>query len=137
MNVIVIAVSAGAFVLLLALLGDRADDDSGPTFDAVVRTRPIPRPEEPASFKAARWLVVNSATAGGLHFRVRPVLVELVDARLRSNHGMHLHHPGAPAVVGDSLWTIVRPDARPPDDRMAPGLSPSMLRVALSRLELL
>lgn len=137
MSVAVVALSATAFVVLLTLLAGRGDDDAPPTFDAIVRTPAAPPPDEPASFKSARWLVVNAATAGGLHFRVRPILVELTDARLRANHGMHLHHPGAPAVVGDSLWTLVRPDARPPDDRMAPGLSPSMLRVVLDRMELL
>ncbi|MEO8692459.1 MAG: hypothetical protein ABI658_03020 [Acidimicrobiales bacterium] len=139
MSAIVVALSAAAFVVLLTLLVGRAsgDEDAAPTFDAIVRKQPDPRPEEPASFKSARWLVVNAATAGGLHFRVRPALVELTDARLRANHGMDLKDPGAHAVVGDSLWAIVRPDARPPDDRMAIGLSPSMLRVLLDRLEML
>jgi hypothetical protein len=72
-----------------------------------------------------------------LHFRVRPVLVELTEARLRSSHGIGLSHPGARTVVGDELWGIVRPDARTPDDRMAPGLSPATLRTLLDRLEML
>lgn len=136
MSVLVVGLSALAFVLLLVLLVDR-DDDRPPSFDAIVRTPAAPPPEEPPSFKAARWLVVNASTAGGLHFRVRPVLIELADARLRANHGIDLRHRAAQTVVGDALWAIVRPDARPPDDRMAPGLSPSMLRSVLDRLEVL
>jgi len=137
MSVIIVVLSAAAFIGLLTLLVGRGSGDEAPTFDAIVRAHPEARPDEPASLKSARWLVVNAATAGGLHFRVRPTLVELTDARLRNNHGIDLKHPGAQAVVGDSLWAIVRPDARPPDDRMAPGLSPSMLRVILDRLEML
>ena len=136
MSALVVGFSALAFALLLVLLVDRGHDDA-PSFAAVVRAPAAPAPPEPASFKSARWLVVNAATAGGLHFRVRPVLVELTEARLRSSHGIDLAHSGAQTVVGDALWGIVRPDARAPDDRMAPGLTPSMLRTLLDRLETL
>ena len=136
MSALVVGFSALAFVLLLVLLANRGDD-APPSFDAVVRAPAAPSPPEPPSFKSARWLVVNAATAGGLHFRVRPTLVELTEARLRSSHDIDLAHPSARTVLGDALWGIVRPDARPPDDRMAPGLSPSMLRTLLDRLETL
>ena len=137
MSAVVVGVSAIAFVVLLVLLFNRDDADTGPAFDAAVRAAAAPPPEEPASLKSARWLVVNASTAGGLHFRVRPVFIELTEARLRASHGIDLTHPGAPAVLGESLWAIVRPDARSPDNRMAPGLSPSMLRPILDRLEML
>ena len=135
MTALVVGFSALAFVLLLWFFVERADDGAEPAFDAALRAPTAPRPEEPASLTAARWLVVNASTAGGLHFRVRPVLVELTEARLRSSHGMDLRHPGARAVAGEALWAIVHPDARAPDDRLAPGLSPSMLRPILDRLE--
>ena len=137
MSALVVGFSALSFALLLVLLVGRGDDDAPPSFDAVVRAPAAPAPPEPASFKSARWLVVNAATAGGLHFRVRPALVELSEARLRHSHGIDLAHPDARTVLGDALWGIVSPDARPPDDRMAPGLSPSMLRTLLDRLETL
>ena len=137
MSALIVGFSALAFILLLVLLAYRGDDDAPPSFDAVVRTPAAPPAPEPPSFKSARWLVVNAATAGGLHFRVRPALVELTEARLRSSHDIDLAHPSARTVLGDALWGIVRPDARPPDDRMAPGLSPSMLRALLDRLETL
>ena len=137
MSALVVGFSALAFVLLLVLLVARGDAGAEPAFDAAVRARGAPTPEEPASLKSARWLVVNAVSAGGLHFRVRPVLVELTAARLRASHGIDLTHPDAPAVVGDPLWQIVRPDAPAPNDRMAPGMSPSMLRTVLDRLEML
>ena len=137
MSAIVVGLSAIAFAVLLLLLFDRGDKGGEPAFDAAVRTPAAAPPEEPASLKSARWLIVNASTAGGLHFRVRPVFIELTEARLRASHGMDLAHPGAPAVLGEALWAIVRPDARSPDNRMAPGLSPSMLRPVLDRLETL
>ena len=60
----------------------------------------------------------RTVSAGGLHYRVRPVLVELTEARLRDSHGIDLAHPRAATVVGDALWPIVRPDAPVPHDRM-------------------
>ena len=137
MTAVVVGLSAIAFVVLLVMLFDRGDTDAEPAFDAAVRTTAAPPPEEPASLKSARWLVVNASTAGGLHFRVRPVFIDLTEARLRERHGMDLAHPGARAVLGEALWAIVRPDARAPENRMAPGLSPSMLRPILDRLETL
>jgi hypothetical protein len=136
-NTIVVIVSALASILLLMVLG-RTDDAAESAFDAAVRPVPAPPPpDEPASLTAARWLVVNATTSGGLHFRVRPAIADLTEARLRDRHGISLSHPRAPALLGDELWAIVRPDAPAPDDRMAPGLSPSKFRSLLDRLEAL
>ena len=137
MNAIVAVVSALAFILLLMVLIGRRDDATESAFDAAIRPTPAPPPEEPASLTAARWLVVNATTSGGLHFRVRPAIVGLTEARLRDRHGISLSHPRAPALLGDELWAIVRPDAPAPDDRMAPGLSLSKFRSLLDRLEAL
>jgi hypothetical protein len=137
MTAIVAAVTALVFVLLLVFIIGRSDDENASAFEAVVRGRTPPQVDEPPSLTSARWLVVNATTAGGLHFRVRPEIVELTEARLRDRHGIDLTHPRAPALLGDQLWAIVRPDAPPPDDRMAPGLSPAMFRSLLDRLEAL
>ena len=137
MNAIVALVSALAFLLLLVVLIGRTDDGAESAFDAAIRPAPAPPPEEPSSLTAARWLVVNATTSGGLHFRVRPAIVALTEDRLRDRHGISLSHPRAPAILGDELWAIVRPDAPAPDDRMGPGLSPSKFRSLLDRLEVL
>lgn len=137
MNAIVAAASALAFLLLLVVMVGRTDDATESAFDAATRPKPPHRPEEPASLTAARWLVVNATTAGGLYFRVRPAIVGLTEARLRDRHGIGLSHPRAPSVLGEELWAIVRPDAPAPDDRMAPGLPPSKFRSMLERLEAL
>jgi hypothetical protein len=68
---------------------------------------------------------------------VRPTLVELTDARLRDRHGLDLGHPNAGALVGEPLWSIVRPDARAPDNRMESGLTPTAMRAVLDRLDAL
>ena len=136
MSALVVVAAALVVLLLLALLVDRdATDDS--VFTATLARGAAPPEEQPASLTAARWLVVNASTTGGLHFRARPVLTELTDARLRAGHGIDLAHPRAAALVGEPLWSIVRPDAPTPDDRMARGLTPGAMRAALDRLEAL
>jgi hypothetical protein len=137
MNAIVATVSALAFVVLLVFFLGRTDEDTESAFDAALRPAPPTPPAEPASLTAARWLVVNATTAGGLHFRVRPAIVGLSVARLRDRDGIGLSLPRAPGLLGDELWAVVRPDAPAPDDRMAPGLSPSTFRSLLDRLEAL
>lgn len=135
MTASVVVLTATAFLVVIVLLVRRVGGDTAPALDAALRSADPPVPKEPASLTSARWLVANASTAGGLHFRVRPVLVELTDARLRRQHGLDLAHPGAGAVVGEDLWAIVRPDALAPDDRMAPGISLATLAAALDRLE--
>jgi hypothetical protein len=136
-NAIVAAVSALAFLVLVAVLMRRAGDDAESAFAAAIRPAPAPAADEPASLTAARWLVVNATTAGGLHFRVRPTIVGLTEDRLRDRHGIDLSHPRAPAILGEELWAVVRPDAPAPHDRMAPGLSLPDFRAMLDRLEAL
>jgi hypothetical protein len=136
-NTIVAVVSALAFILLLMVLIGRNDDAGESAFDVAIRPAPVLPPAEPASLTAARWLVVNATTSGGLHFRVRPAIVALTEDRLRDRHGISLSHPRAPTILGEELWAIVRPDAPPADDRMGRGLSPSKFRSLLDRLEAL
>jgi hypothetical protein len=137
MTAIVAALTAVAFLVLLMSVFRRSGDESASVFDAAVRPASPLSADEPQSLTAARWLVVNATTAGGLHFRVRPAIIELTEARLRDRHGIDLAHRDAPAIVGEPLWSVVRPDASAPDDRMAPGLSPSTFRSLIDRLEAL
>jgi hypothetical protein len=134
---IVAVVTALVFVVLLVFIIGRPGHEAPSAFEHAVRGESPANVDEPPSLTAARWLVVNATTTGGLYFRVRPAIVELTEARLRDRHGIDLTHPRAPELVGEPLWDVVRPDARVPDDRMAPGLSPATFRSLLDRLEAL
>src|SRR5690606_13095614 len=112
----------------------RADADAS-VFDAATDHAPVEAADEvPPSLVAARRLVINTTTARSLHFRVRPALVEMADTRLRARHGFGLDSPRAAEVVGEPLWSIVRPDARPPDHDDA-ALTFADVAVVLDRLE--
>jgi hypothetical protein len=39
------------------------------------------------------------------------------------------------ALLGEELWELLRPDRRPPEDRLGPGLPLPQLQAAVERLE--
>jgi hypothetical protein len=81
-------------------------------------------------------IVVHSAmsTAGGVHHRLRPLLQEIAEERLRSHLGSGLD-AGARALVGERAWAIVDPHRPAPHDRLAPGLTATEIALALDDLE--
>lgn len=81
-------------------------------------------------------IVVHSAmsTAGGVHHRLRPLLLEIADERLRSHLGSGLDD-GSRVLVGEHAWAIVDPDRPAPRDRLAPGLTAAEIELVLDDLE--
>jgi hypothetical protein len=81
--------------------------------------------------------IVEWSTASGLdaHTRLRPVLVEIAEARL-ARRGLRLDRDVAEArrLLGPTAWELVRPD-RPPRDRDTPGIAPRELEEILDALE--
>ncbi len=135
MTASMVVLCAAAFLAVIVVLMQRDDAEATSAFEDTVGVAKPTAPKEPDGLTAARRLVGNAGTAGGLHFRVRPALVELTEARLRRHHGIDLSHLRAAEVVGEELWVIVRPDAPAPHDRMAPGMSIATFSAALDRLE--
>jgi hypothetical protein len=134
---IVVAGAAVAVALLLAVLGGRSSSSSSSDFDeAIATSRDSPAIEQRASLVAARRVIVNATAPRSLYLRSRPVLVELTESRLRDRHGIGLDSPRAAAVVGEPLWSIVRPDAKAPDHDDA-HLSTADIAAVLDRLEAL
>jgi hypothetical protein len=132
---IVVAGAAVAVAFLLALLGGRTPSGSGSSFDDAIATpRATVVPEPRASLVAARRVIVNATAPRSRYLRTRPVLVELTESRLRDRHGIGLDSPHAATIVGEPLWSIVRPGAKAPDHDDA-GLSPADIAAVLDRLE--
>lgn len=80
-------------------------------------------------------LAAATATLGGLHFRLLPMLRRSARHRCE-RHGVDLDDPvGARALLGGRLHDLVRPDRPRPRDRDAPGIGVADLAAAVARLE--
>ena len=128
----------GGLVLLgLARLTSRTGDESRSVYEAALR--PLrPRPERLRELaRLEREVSLGATHSFDLHVRVRPHLRAIAEHRLESRRGLRLDDgsPAVRALLGDELWELVRPDRRPPDDRLSPGLPVPRLRAAVERLE--
>jgi hypothetical protein len=106
-------------------------------YEAALRRR-RPRPERLRELaRLEREVSLGATHAFDFHIRVRPHLRAIAEHRLESRRGLRLDD-GSPAVrslLGDELWALLRPDRRPPDDRLGPGVPIPRLTAAVDRLE--
>ena len=81
--------------------------------------------------------LVDSATsqASGFHFRLRPVLRDVADQRLRSHHGIGIDDAAAAPLLGAVAHDLLRHDRPAPDDRRSAGIAPAVLADVLTTLE--
>jgi hypothetical protein len=83
-----------------------------------------------------REIVMGSVAAFDFHRRVRPLVREVAEHRLRRRGVFLDEQPArARAILGEDLWELVRPDRPPPEDRHGPGLELDDLEAAVARLE--
>lgn len=137
MTWLAVAIAGTALILLIGWLLDVSRDaEAARSFDSVAQRARRPGREQPHSRVVAQRLVANAVTAGGLYFRVRPVITEIAVTRL-ARRGITLDDPRAAELLGEAAWSLLRPDARPPKERMAPGLKPAELGAIVARLEAL
>jgi hypothetical protein len=127
----------GALALMALVAKLRVASPLAPRFDELV-ARPA-REERPIGQLVKMQRLVNAAgwDQSALHHRLRPVLQEVLAARLSRQHGVDLEREPARArsVVGEGpLWELVRPDRRVPEDR-GRGLSRRELEALLDELE--
>jgi hypothetical protein len=84
--------------------------------------------------------IVEWSGSNGLdaHTRLRPVLVEIAEARL-AQRGLRLDRDAADArrLLGPKAWELVRPDRQAPPGRDTPGIAPRDLDDILDALEAL
>jgi hypothetical protein len=83
-----------------------------------------------------RELYLGAMTAFDLHYRLRPVLREIVEPRLE-RHGLRLDADDRRVRerLGEELWEIVRPAREAPEDRHAPGPGVARMRRVVEQLE--
>jgi hypothetical protein len=125
------ATGAAAGVAALARLPTR-----GGGFEDPERPRVRPGPP-PARFVRLERIVEWSAESGmSAHTRLRPVLVEIAEARLLPR-GLNLERDveGSRRLLGPVVWELVRPDRPAPRGRDAPGIPLRRLEEMLDVLE--
>ena len=106
-----------------------------------------PRSREPSTEhsvsqleKIEQALTAASWNESHLYESLRPLVREIVEARLRRHHRVDLDRsPGrAHAILGDGYaWNLVRPEREPPSDPRARGWSRGELEKLIDELEAL
>jgi hypothetical protein len=98
------------------------------------------RPERPPPIaeleRIDRLVVLGGANEFDLHYRLRPLLRQLVTERLYASYGVDLDSAPdrARVLLGEKLWGLVRPE-REVGSRTGPGLPADELAAHVERLE--
>ena len=94
-------------------------------------------PADSGELAVVRDLELSSQSAFHLHVRLRPILREIAAYRLRKRYGVELESEPdrARELVGSAAWELVRPERRPPADRLEHGPPLSHLRQVVDELE--
>jgi hypothetical protein len=136
-----------AFVLFLGALGLAAcvratraasPDVHGPTIDDELDDPLDVLPQRPLELeRLERDVYLSVGTAFYLHHRLLPLLREIAAERLIVRHGVDLaRSPSVAApILGEHLWSWLRPEREPPADRWAPGPPLAELRRIVDELE--
>jgi hypothetical protein len=111
-------------------------------FELAARWPPAPEDDRPVSLREIEFAVRFATLDVGsyeLHYRLRPILRDLAEYRLRRHELVDLDSPGraaaARALLGEDLWEVVRADRPVPADRRGPGISVADAVAFVERLE--
>ena len=132
----IVAGGVGAAVCL-AVLSVRLPQ-GGPVFEPGLRP-PVKTAVWPAQLVRLERIVRSSASSGqDAHNALRPVLVEIAEARL-ARRGLRLDRDATEArrLLGPAAWELVRPDRPPPRDPDSPGIAARDLESILDALDAL
>jgi hypothetical protein len=95
-------------------------------------------PQRPVELqRMEREVYLSLATSFHLYHRLRPVIREIAEDRLRVRHGLDLDRrpEDAHALLGDAAWSWLRPDCPEPKDRWSPGPPIAELTAVVDALE--
>jgi hypothetical protein len=143
---LVVIFSVIATLAVALRVADRLlDDRTGPpprtrrsAFAAAAAPRRDPPVRPPADLRRMETLVAaRIVTAAGVHYWLRPMLVDITESRLRRHGGADLRDPTLASSVPDPLWALVRPDRAAPVARDGPGMPLSELARAVDQMEAL
>jgi hypothetical protein len=105
-------------------------------FDAAFAGMPPTRARPASLERVEREVTLATGTAFDVHFRLRPVLRSIASGQLlRRGVDLERQPDRARALLGPSVWELVRPGRPAPDDRAAPGLPLAEIERAVDDLE--
>jgi hypothetical protein len=135
-DVYVVVLAAVVMLALFRAVRLAAPPRPSPFAYALARLH-APRDAPSAEVPEERDVVLSRLSAFHYYIRVRPVLHEIADHRLRSRFGVELEREPERAreLVPSRAWGVVRPDALPPADRLARGPSIDAQREVVEALE--
>jgi hypothetical protein len=132
-----VVAAAIAAAVCLAALAAHLPAGHHVVFESALRPR-VRSDLHPAQLvRLERIVAWSGSSAADAHTRLRPILVEIAQARL-ARRGLLLERDVAESrrLLGATAWDLVRPD-RPPPDRDLPGIGPRELEKILDALEAL
>lgn len=136
-EVALIVVGATGAALCLGALANRLPAGR-PVFEPALRPR-VETQLWPAPLVQLERIVEWSGSNGvDAHKRLRPVVVEIAEARL-ARRGLRLDRDADEArrLLGPTAWDLARPDRHPPRDRHTPGIGRRELEEIVDALEAL
>lgn len=124
----ILALVVGAIVMLLVLPKARRRPRAATPTDPPLRPRDLERLET--------LVAAGRSSAADLHLHLRPLLAEIVGARLsRRGAGLSQDPAHARSLLGEELWELVRPSRPAPSDSRTPGVTLEQLAQIIERLE--
>jgi hypothetical protein len=132
-----IVVGAIGAAICLILLAERLPAGNR-LFEERLRPRATTQVWPAQLVRLERVVEWSESSALDVHTRLRPVLVEIAEARL-GRRGVRLDRDEEEArrLLGPAAWELVRPDRTAPPDRDAPGIPSRELDQILDALEAL
>lgn len=133
----VYALCACAVALALGLAALRRAYPRARPLRTDARRRPGRRSPPPTLARMEDELALGVAGAFDLHHRLVPRLRGVAAGLLLSRRRVSLEREPDEArrILGDEAWQIVRPDRKPPEDRLARGITPDGLARVVDSLE--
>jgi len=132
----IVVAAIGMAALTRAMRQSRFDNPS--PFERHLTRAQIPPTRPNELIRVERDLLLGTENAGHFHARLLPLLRGAAAARL-AQHGVDparqpeaAHH-----LLGDELWTFVRPDREEPDNLYAAGPSVRVVRRLVEQIEAL
>jgi len=125
-----------ALLAVAAWLREVVPGEQQSKLEAALDPHPSPLPRIAELDRLERTLYMASARSFDLHYRLRPVIREIVAGRLE-RRGLSLDSGSASVrdLVGDDLWELVDPDRTAPENRQSPGPGLVDIEQQIERLE--